>query len=91
MHDDWTKEDDNWESDSEYEDYDDHQESDELDTVDCPYCGEAMFDDAPSCPHCGNYVTAEDRPPEPKPRWFVVAAWLCLLAASSWFYFLWAR
>ena len=73
------------------DDYLDEDDDAAADTIDCPYCGESIFDDAPSCPHCGNYITDEDLPARPKPAWFVVAAWLCLLGASTWFYFLWAR
>ena len=31
-------------------------------TVPCPYCNRAIHEDAPRCPYCENYISAEDSP-----------------------------
>ena len=46
--------DDDW-MDDEYE-VDDSDES----TVDCPFCGEEIFDDCEQCPYCRMYISASD-------------------------------
>lgn len=30
---------------------------DETETLDCPSCGAAVYEDSPRCPVCGEYVT----------------------------------
>ncbi len=56
--------------------FDDDLESDEYDgtdtsTIDCPYCGEEVFDDAERCPACGNYLSTEDNDSfQPSQRYF---------------------
>ncbi len=32
-------------------------EYDQTETLPCPECGASIYEDAPSCPHCGCYVT----------------------------------
>ena len=49
-----------------------------VDTVRCPYCGKAVYEQAEVCHHCKSYLSIEDRPPR-KPTWVVVAVLLCLL------------
>ena len=45
----WDDED--WDADSEY-DYADE----ESETVACPECGADVYEDAETCPHCGNFI-----------------------------------
>lgn len=81
MHDwdDGEREDDQWDEADEAE----IDSADEV-TVACPYCGEEMFEDAPQCAACGNYVSTEDHSAAPKPTWIVVTAVLCLAMALGW-------
>ena len=53
------------------------------DTVPCPYCGKAVYEDAERCPSCENYLSEEDAP-RPKPAWVVVTVFVCLLIVFLW-------
>jgi hypothetical protein len=50
------------------------------DMAPCPACGEAMFEDSPRCPHCGEYVSVTGT----RPTWIVVTVLVCLAAALWW-------
>lgn len=50
-----------------------------VDTIPCPYCGKAVYEQAELCPHCRSYLSVEDRPLR-KPLWLVLAVIACLLA-----------
>ena len=63
----------------------DTDESD-LGSEPCPYCGEAVYEDAELCPHCRSYISREDSVNR-KPLWFLIAA-LILLAVTL---FVWLR
>ncbi len=39
----------------------DMDDSDESDTIECPYCGKSVFEQAEWCHHCGKYLSEEDR------------------------------
>jgi len=70
-------------NDNDYDNYDaeDDADSDSNDsdvTIECPYCGEEMYDDAEQCPHCGQYLSAEDSPSQNKPAWIIVVILLCI-------------
>jgi hypothetical protein len=52
--------------------------------VPCVYCGRPMYEDSPRCPHCGNYISAEDAPPGRKPLWIIIGALVCLFAVYRW-------
>jgi len=56
-------------------------------TVACPYCGEEIYEDAPQCAACGNYISAEDHATPSKPAWIVVTAVICLAMALGWVFF----
>jgi hypothetical protein len=53
-------------------------------TVPCPYCRRAVFADSPRCPHCGQYISAEDSPPGRQPWWIILGVLLCLAAIWVW-------
>jgi predicted nucleic acid-binding Zn ribbon protein len=72
---------DEWDED-ETEDSDLEDEND--DTVPCPYCRRPIHEDAQRCPHCENYLSAEDRPPRRQPLWILLTAGLCLLIVMLW-------
>lgn len=55
---------------------------DEPGTVACPYCGEDVSEMAELCPHCRSYISSEDAPARPKPRWFVATAIVLLIVFS---------
>jgi uncharacterized protein (DUF983 family) len=75
-----------WENEEGDEEHWDEAEVDSADeaTVACPYCGEEMFEDAPQCAACGNYISDEDHLVAPKPVWIVATAVLCLVMALGW-------
>ena len=56
--------------------YDEDLEQD--DTVDCPFCGEPMYDDADRCPSCGHYVSSADFAKR-IPTWVVIVIVLTIL------------
>jgi uncharacterized protein (DUF983 family) len=74
----WTPDED-WEPDAE-----DEQAADDGGTVACPYCRREIHEDSPRCPHCGNYISAEDAPPNRKPAWIVVTAVVCVVFVVLW-------
>lgn len=53
-------------------------------TVFCPYCKEEILEDAPRCPACGNFISAEDHAGTGKPAWVIVTALICLGMAIWW-------
>lgn len=73
-----TAEENDWEEDPENDD-DSDQNSDEIATVECPYCGEEIIDDAVQCPYCGNYISEEDSPRQGQASWIVWAAILAVV------------
>jgi hypothetical protein len=61
-------------------DYGDEDDS----TIPCPYCGKEMYEDSPRCPHCGQYISDEDTPPNRTPWWIIVGVLLCFCAIAVW-------
>ena len=51
---------------------------------DCAYCGREIPEDAPRCPYCENYVSAEDAPYKRKPWWIVLGVIVCLYIVYRW-------
>jgi hypothetical protein len=43
-----------------------------------------MYEDAPACPHCGNYISEEDAPAGRKPWWLIVGVLVCLAIMLWW-------
>ncbi len=74
-----------WDDDSEdWDEYEDGTADDEDVTMPCPFCNRDLYDDSERCPHCGKYLSREDRPVTPKPWWFIVGFFLCLYAIYRW-------
>jgi hypothetical protein len=68
----------------EFEEGDDSfDDADDEPTVPCPYCRREILEDAPRCPHCERYISAEDHAAPGKPLWVVVTA-LILLGMAVW-------
>jgi hypothetical protein len=64
---------------------DDNSDEDEEDTTDeCPYCHKPVYDDAEQCPHCGQYISKEDRPTNPKPWWIIAGVAVCFYIIYRW-------
>lgn len=59
---------------------------DDDETYPCPYCGEAVYEDAEWCPHCEKYLSDEDAPAATKP-WWIIAGVLAILATMYWWSF----
>jgi hypothetical protein len=55
--------------DSEYDD--DAFDDDAPELVDCPECGEPVYEDAEQCPSCGQYITHSTSPLAGKPGWMI--------------------
>jgi predicted RNA-binding Zn-ribbon protein involved in translation (DUF1610 family) len=69
-----------WESDdSEDESFHDERDEDHV-TIECPECGESVFDDAERCPHCENYIVTDRGNASPKPLWITLTVLLCIYA-----------
>jgi hypothetical protein len=68
---------------SEFPDRDDEEGEDD-DTMPCPYCRQPVYEDAERCPHCENYLSREDAPPQGKPWWIVIGLLVCLIIAAGW-------
>lgn len=65
------------------EETDDTWEEDEELTVPCPACGTEIYEDAPQCPVCGEYVTrSSGRVWEGKPVWYILLGLLGILAVT---------
>jgi predicted nucleic acid-binding Zn ribbon protein len=69
--------------DEDDDDYAEEEDGDDDDTVECPYCGAAIYEDAVRCPRCENYLSREDAPSR-KPLWIVVTAVICLFVVIAW-------
>jgi hypothetical protein len=69
--------------DPEDPDESDQDEDDEPALLACPYCGCEISEEAGQCPHCRNYLSAEDAPWR-VPMWIVIAAVLGLLCTILW-------
>ncbi len=66
------------------DDWDVEDEGDGDDTVPCPYCRRPVHEDAPRCPHCERYISAEDAPAGPRPLWLVLGVLACLGVVAVW-------
>jgi len=59
------------------------RDDDDDGTAPCPYCGKDKWEESERCPHCGNYVSREDKPSQ-TPRWVIVTAVVCLVIVAMW-------
>lgn len=73
--DEWDDEEDDLVDDG--DDGDDEEEP----TIHCPYCRAEIWEEAPQCPECGEYLSLEDRQArhEWRPRWIILTAILLLM------------
>jgi hypothetical protein len=53
-------------------------------TVECPHCGEDVYEWAEQCPSCGKYLSEEDAPRRRNPWWILIAVALGLAAVLTW-------
>lgn len=74
--DDWMEESDDGLDEDEFPDEND----DVTETIPCPACGAAIYEDAEQCPYCGTYVTSQTSPWAGRSWWWIVLAVLGLLA-----------
>ena len=71
------------------DDFDDDDEvadcdaDDETSSVACPNCRQAVYEDAEQCPHCGHYLSDEDRTGR-KPLWIIIGFALCCVVVIYW-------
>jgi predicted nucleic acid-binding Zn ribbon protein len=72
--------------------YDDEDEPDwdepgdeSAETIDCPHCGAALYEDSERCPRCERYLSSEELPTRRQhPWWILIAALVCLLIVLAW-------
>jgi predicted nucleic acid-binding Zn ribbon protein len=67
----------------------DQDQHDEPSIVPCPYCRKAISEDAETCHHCGQWMSAEDAPTQAQGRsmlvvWIVVL--LIAVLAAGWMF-----
>ena len=55
--------------DHEYPDPDVEDEG--YETITCPSCGESIYEEAPECPYCGEYVTVSTSAWTGRPFWWL--------------------
>jgi hypothetical protein len=67
----------------ESDDLDDDEDEDSAVTLPCPHCFGTIYDDSERCPHCGMYLSREDRPLRP-PWWIVMGVSVALLIVARW-------
>jgi predicted nucleic acid-binding Zn ribbon protein len=53
-------------------------EDDEAGTIDCPYCGKEIAEEAEWCPKCGKYLSQDDAPAN-TPWWLLIAGAIGIL------------
>jgi hypothetical protein len=77
--------DDSWDDgyDDDMDDDDAYNDDDEP-TVACPHCRAEIHEDSQRCPVCGEYISTEDAPYQPKPVWIVIGVAVCLLLVYLW-------
>lgn len=46
----------------------------------CSNCGQEVYAEADSCPHCGEFLIADSNPLSDKPTWYI---WLALLGIAA--------
>ncbi len=78
--DNWDDTDDEWADDEWPDDPDDDAETA---VVACPSCGAEIYEEAVSCPVCGDYVTHSHPVWEGKPMWWVVLGIVGTLAVIA--------
>ena len=70
--------------DPELPDESDMDSFDEPGVMPCPHCRQLISEDAERCPHCGNYMSAEDAPRRPLPLWMLIGLGAAILAVIVW-------
>ena len=51
---------------------DEYDDDDEAELVPCPNCGQPVYEDAPQCPYCGEYIVAATNPWGGRPWWWML-------------------
>jgi len=59
--------------------FDDDYDEEDTYEVDCPHCGETIYEGIDQCPYCRNFLSAADFK-KPLPKWIVIV--LILTIAS---------
>ena len=54
--------------------------------VPCPYCRRDIHEESQRCPHCEQYISAEDALAGPKPLWLVAGVVVCLVLVATWIF-----
>ncbi len=72
-----------WETDSDLDDDEWPEDDADEGSMDCPYCGESMYDDSIHCPACGRYLSSEDGGDAKQPKWVLITAIALLIIMLS--------
>lgn len=52
---------------------------DDPDYITCPNCRADVYEDAPACPVCGEYVTRSSHPFAGRPNWWIILGLIGIL------------
>ncbi|WP_417379305.1 zinc ribbon domain-containing protein [Gimesia sp.] len=69
-----------WESDYDTDYTDEPDFDEETSTIECPNCGADVYEEAPACPVCGEYIGVDTHPFSERPRWWVSLGILGVIA-----------
>lgn len=78
----WNDAGDGWDDSDESDEYDGclDEAADEAATVVCSGCGADVYEDAPMCPHCGEFITESTSAWSGRPGWWSAAGFLGIIA-----------
>jgi hypothetical protein len=69
---------DSFDYDEDEGDSDREEQGENTDTVTCPHCQRAVYEQAEVCPYCDEYFLAEDTTKR-KPLWIILGVAVCLV------------
>lgn len=59
-------------------------DDDEAELMPCPKCGVDVYEDAPQCPLCGEYIVRSTSPWSGRPWWWIAVGLAGIMAILYW-------